>query len=117
MISFKIILGIICIAVFVLDAIVCLDLAPWGDLTKDVYHKLPSVSNISDIEFDVTIPFDSLPVSSYKGKFFSYPQIHPRFIQATSHSVNDNTVHESNVTMYFYNAQQYDNFLKMQLNE
>ena len=117
LVLFKVILGIICVAVFVVDAIVCLDLAPWGDLTKDVYHKLPSVSNISNVEFDVTVPFEALPVASYKGKFFSYPQVRPRFLQANSHYVNESKVSNSNITMYFYNAQQYDNFLKVQLNE
>lgn len=97
------ILGIICITIFVFDAIVCLDLAPWGDLTKDVYHKLSSVSNITNIEFDVTIPFDALPVATYKGKFFNYPQVRPRFIQANSHYINETIVRNSNVTMYFYN--------------
>lgn len=51
----------------------------------------------------MNVSFEDLPVLSYKGKFFSYPQIKPRLYRATEPK-------ESNFSMFFQNKKQFEDF-------
>ena len=93
MIIFKIVTTIVCIAFFVFDIILMIDLLPYGSLVKNIYTQTKSADRFG-LGFDINAKFEDLPVLAYKGKFFNYPQIKPRLYRAIDPQ-------DSNFSMFF----------------